>query len=192
MTAAPSPTQSDRRTLMVGKGWIQAVALVVIFGFFVMGILAFRTYTASMPEPDKVVTQSGEVLFTGEDITAGQQLFLARGLMQYGSISAGGVIGTMHHLYFSGTPVEHMALGAFYFEARTLGYLTTPGNRLLEWGRMPGDLIFIIGGVLPFLWMAWLGLRYSRRGPTTEELPQDVLFTEKQPVAAGSSPAPPS
>ena len=25
--------------------------------------------------------------------------------------SAGGVIGTMHHLYFSGTPVEHMALG---------------------------------------------------------------------------------
>lgn len=28
--------------------------------------------------------------------------------------SAGGVIGTMHHLYFSGTPVEHMALGAFF------------------------------------------------------------------------------
>jgi hypothetical protein len=24
--------------LIVGKGWIQAVALVVIFGFFVMGI----------------------------------------------------------------------------------------------------------------------------------------------------------
>jgi Oxidoreductase molybdopterin binding domain len=43
MTAAPpaTPAQSDRRNLMVGKGWIQAVALVVIFGFFVMGILAF-------------------------------------------------------------------------------------------------------------------------------------------------------
>jgi len=71
---------------MVGKVWVQAVALVVIFGFFVMGILAYRTYTASMPQPERVVTGSGEVLFTGEDITAGQEIFLARGLMQYGSI----------------------------------------------------------------------------------------------------------
>jgi nitric oxide reductase subunit B len=28
--------------------------------------------------------------------------------------SIGGVVGTMHHLYFSGTPVIHMALGAFF------------------------------------------------------------------------------
>src|SRR6185503_7837659 len=63
-----------------------AVALVVLFGFFVMGILAYRTYTASMPQPERVVTGNGQVLFTGADITAGQELFLARGLMQYGSI----------------------------------------------------------------------------------------------------------
>ena len=87
MTAAPpTASPSDRRKLMVGKGWVQAVALVVIFGFFVMGILAYRTYTASMPQPEKVVTANGEVLFTGADITAGQELFLARGLMEYGSI----------------------------------------------------------------------------------------------------------
>ncbi|RDJ93650.1 hypothetical protein B4Q13_20520, partial [Lacticaseibacillus rhamnosus] len=61
-----------------------------------------------------------------------------------------------------------------------------PANRLLEWGRMPGDVIFIVGGCLPFLWIAWLGLRHSRRGPTTYELPQDVLFVEKQPTAANS------
>jgi len=71
---------------MVGKGWVQAVALVVIFGFFVMGILAYRTYTASMPQPARVVTADGAELFTGADITAGQEIFLARGLMQYGSI----------------------------------------------------------------------------------------------------------
>jgi nitric oxide reductase subunit B len=88
VAAAPSPTASrpDRRTLMVGKGWVQAVALVVVFGFLVMGILAYRTYTASMPQPEKVVTGNGDVLFTGADITAGQELFLARGLMEYGSI----------------------------------------------------------------------------------------------------------
>ena len=30
----------------------------MIFGFFVMGILAYRTYTASMPMPEKVVTHT--------------------------------------------------------------------------------------------------------------------------------------
>ena len=72
--------------MLIGKGWVQAVALVMIFGFFVMGILAYRTYTASMPQPTQVVSTSGATVFTGEDITRGQQLFQARGLMQYGSI----------------------------------------------------------------------------------------------------------
>jgi nitric oxide reductase subunit B len=106
-------------------------------------------------------------------------------------------IGLAWMVFFTLLPLGVLQLYASvnegYFEARSLGYLTTPGNRLLEWGRMPGDLIFIIGGILPFLWIAWQGLLNSRRGATTDELPQDVLFTEKQPVAAGSgSPMPPS
>lgn len=74
----------------IGKGWVQAVALVMIFGFFIMGILAYRTYTASMPMPDRVVDESGQELFTGADITRGQELFQARGLMQYGSVHGHG------------------------------------------------------------------------------------------------------
>ena len=82
-----SPTEDSPSTQpMVGKGWVQGVALVLIFGFFVMGILVYRTYTASMPMPDKVVTEAGEVLFTGADITRGQELFQARGLHEYGSV----------------------------------------------------------------------------------------------------------
>src|SRR5512135_1300778 len=77
--SAPETDQHSAERI-VGKGWIQGVALVMIFGFFVMGILAYRTYTASMPLPDKVVTQSGQVLFTGQQITRGQELFQARGL----------------------------------------------------------------------------------------------------------------
>jgi nitric oxide reductase subunit B len=103
-------------------------------------------------------------------------------------------IGLAWMVFFTLLPLGILQLYASvnqgYFEARSLGYITTPGNRLLEWGRMPGDLIFIIGGIPPFLWMAWQGLRYSRRGAVTEELPQDVLFVEKQPVAAGSTPPP--
>lgn len=76
--------QTDTR--LVGKGWVQGVALVMIFGFFVMGILAYRTYTAAMPMPKQVVDPAGKVLFTDAEITSGQEIFAARGLHEYGSV----------------------------------------------------------------------------------------------------------
>ena len=88
--SAPPSTPTPNPKMIVGKGWVQGVALVMLFGFFVRGILAYRTYTASMPMPDRVVSQNGDVLFTGQDITAGQEIFQARGLMQYGSIMGHG------------------------------------------------------------------------------------------------------
>lgn len=72
-------------TMMVSKTWVQAVALVMLFGFFVMGILAYRTYSASMPMPEQIVTQDGTVLITDDQILHGQEIFQARGLQQYGS-----------------------------------------------------------------------------------------------------------
>jgi nitric oxide reductase subunit B len=77
---------SGRRELLVSKGWVQAVALVVLFGFFVLGLLAYRTYSGQPPIPDRVVDPQGDVVFTGEDVRAGQGVFLRNGLMQYGSI----------------------------------------------------------------------------------------------------------
>ena len=95
MAKAPPPQRdTSQREMLIGKGWVQGVALVMLFGFFVMGILAYRTYTNSMPQPEKVVTQAGQTVFTTEDITAGQVNFQARGLMQYGSIMGhGGYLG---------------------------------------------------------------------------------------------------
>ena len=51
MATEPAQSTHPYRTSsqpLIGKGWIQGVALVMIFGFLVMGILAYRTYTASM------------------------------------------------------------------------------------------------------------------------------------------------
>lgn len=96
ITAPDRPnTQPVRRnTMLVSKGWVQAVALVMLFGFFVMGLLAYRTYTDSMPQPRKVTDPSGEVVFTAADITSGQEIFLRRGLQEYGSIVGhGGYLG---------------------------------------------------------------------------------------------------
>jgi len=82
----------------------------MLFGFTVMGLLAYRTYTNSMPQPERVVTESGETLFTSQDITEGQKLFQARGLMEYGSILGhGGYLGpdfTAEYLRLEATSVK--------------------------------------------------------------------------------------
>ena len=75
-----------KRDLLVSKTWIQAVILVVVFGFFVLGLLAYRTYSGEAPIPARVVDQNGNTLFTHDDILEGQQVFLRNGLMEYGSI----------------------------------------------------------------------------------------------------------
>jgi nitric oxide reductase subunit B len=65
--------------------WIQATLLVVLCGFFILGLLAYRTYMAHPPVPERVVDAQGRVLYTGRDIQKGQQVFLHNGLMEYGS-----------------------------------------------------------------------------------------------------------
>ena len=77
------------------------------------------------------------------------------------------------------------SVDAGYFEARQLNYITEHRNVVLEWLRMPGDLVFIIGGVLPFLWMAFQGLMHHRQGRTVDELPVERLFVEEAPDEQG-------
>ena len=50
--------------------------------------------------------------------------------------SIGGVVGTMHHLYFSGEPAEHMALGAFFsaIEVLPLTFLSVEAWSFLQLG----------------------------------------------------------
>ena len=50
--------------------------------------------------------------------------------------SVGGVVGTMHHCYFSGEPAEHMALGAFFSAAEVipLTFLTVEAWSFLQLG----------------------------------------------------------
>ena len=74
-----------------------------------------------------------------------------------------------------------------YFAARQLEFITNPNNQLLEWMRLPGDVVFIVGGALPFLWICWLGVRYRTRNQIMDE-PQDVLFTQiGEPAGLGGA-----
>ena len=77
---------SGRRELLISKGWVQAAMLVTVVGFFVLGLLAYRTYTEHPPIPKRVVDPQGQVLYTSRDVSKGQQVFLHNGLMEYGSV----------------------------------------------------------------------------------------------------------
>jgi nitric oxide reductase subunit B len=63
-----------------------------------------------------------------------------------------------------------------YFEARELKFLTNDTNALLEWLRLPGDLVFIVGGAAPAFYIAYLGIRHTVKRMTLDE-PDDILFT---------------
>ena len=66
--------------------WKNGVILAMIAGFSVLIWLSVKSYRDAAPIPDRVVSESGEQLFTGQDILAGQQIFLKYGLMDNGSI----------------------------------------------------------------------------------------------------------
>jgi nitric oxide reductase subunit B len=74
------------RPLLVNRVWLQAVGLIFVFGFLVLGLLAYGTYAGEAPIPARVVDPTGRLLFSGNDIIAGQEIFLRNGLMEYGSI----------------------------------------------------------------------------------------------------------
>ncbi len=75
-----------RRDLLVSRAWVQAVAIVVLFGFLVLGILAWQTYAGEPPIAARTIAAGGRLLFSKDDVLAGQGVFLRNGLMEYGSI----------------------------------------------------------------------------------------------------------
>ncbi len=77
---------NEKRPLMISRGWIQAAVLVLMSGFFILGVLTYYTYNDEPPIPEIVKSTNGSTLFTRADIMAGQQIFLGNGLMEYGSI----------------------------------------------------------------------------------------------------------
>jgi len=65
-----------------------------------------------------------------------------------------------------------------YYDARSLQFITNGTNGLLEWLRLPGDVVFIVGGALPLLWMAFQGVRYRGRHHDVLSEADLQLFTE--------------
>ena len=78
--------ETKNRTHTLSPLWRYAVILVLLCGFGVLTWVSVRSYTDAPPIPSRVVTEMGQTLFTGDDIIAGQQVFLKYGLMENGTI----------------------------------------------------------------------------------------------------------
>ena len=63
-----------------------ALVLCVTGGFFLLGFLGHEVYPRAPPVPDRVVTESGELLMTGNQILDSQQVWQSIGGQQVGSI----------------------------------------------------------------------------------------------------------
>ncbi|MDD5411015.1 MAG: cbb3-type cytochrome c oxidase subunit I [Methylobacter sp.] len=93
--AAPrpeSPTNGNSSPAVLSKWWRRASVLTMALGLSVLILLTFKVYHEAPPIPDKVTGTDGAVIFTGEDIRNGQQVFLKYGLMDNGTIWGHGAL----------------------------------------------------------------------------------------------------
>jgi nitric oxide reductase subunit B len=72
--------------------WRVAATVTMAAGFAVLILLTVTAYQNAPPIPEKFIDPAGAVVFTGDDVSAGQQVFLKHGLMDNGTIWATVVI----------------------------------------------------------------------------------------------------
>jgi nitric oxide reductase subunit B len=69
----------------------------------------------------------------------------------------------------------YKSLTAGYFSARSPEFLNDRLINFLEWVRLPGDALFILGGALPICWICWKAVRY----PNTKIILPNTEFTTR-------------
>src|SRR5262252_8386816 len=74
--------------------WRVAALATMAAGFAVLILLTVKAYQNAPPIPDRFVDPAGALVFTADDVVAGQQVFLKHGLMDNGTIwGHGGYLG---------------------------------------------------------------------------------------------------
>jgi len=78
--------QDIAKSKSLSPWWRTGALLVVIVGFSVLIGITVNAYRQAPPIPEKVIDPSGNIVFTVEDVNAGQQVFLKHALMENGTI----------------------------------------------------------------------------------------------------------
>lgn len=84
--AADHPSTPDHVSAANIRRLWWAIGVLLVASFAAMLYLGGEVYQQAPPIPERVVTDSGEVLFTGDDIRAGQDVWRAIGGQELGSV----------------------------------------------------------------------------------------------------------
>lgn len=79
------------------------------------------------------------------------------------------------NLFPLGIAQLYHAVDSGYWRARSPEFILLPWVNKLEWARLPGDALFILGGAVPLLWLCWRAIRYPN--PRRIEAEADVPNT---------------
>lgn len=78
--------ESEPSSQPLSPWWRHSVLLVMMFGFSILTVVTVLTYTNAPPIPRRVVNSGGALIFTGDEIERGQEVFLKHGLMEHGTL----------------------------------------------------------------------------------------------------------
>lgn len=83
VVAQPLTTEDDDS---LSPWWIRGALIVMVLGFAGLVMITMLAYRNAPPIPERIVDAQGVILFSGDDISDGQTVFLKYGLMANGSI----------------------------------------------------------------------------------------------------------
>ena len=90
--ASAEPLSARTTDAVLSPWWRRASLITMALGFAVLILLTFKVYHEAPPIPEKVMSTDGAVVFTADDVRAGQEVFLKYGLMDNGSIWGHGAL----------------------------------------------------------------------------------------------------
>jgi nitric oxide reductase subunit B len=134
-------------------------AMMGVYGMLAVGLLLFCM--RYLIRPDKWSDRAAKISFWSLNIGLAWMAFA--------------------NLFPVGIVQLYQAVREGYWQARSFDFLMMRWVHILEWARLPGDVLFIAGGAIPLLWLCLRAVRYphlSRRGPDESE-PAPALYTDE-------------
>jgi nitric oxide reductase subunit B len=96
------------------------------------------------------------------------------------SLNAGLAWMAFCNLFPVGIVQLYDAVGVGYWHARDPQFILTPWVHWLEWLRLPGDALFIVGGAIPLLYISVLAVLHPNPRRMTEVAGPPRLFTAER------------
>ncbi len=98
--------------------------------------------------------------------------------ISFWSLNGGLVWMAFCNLFPVGIVQLYDAVSIGYWHARAAGFIARPWVHALEWIRLPGDVVFILGGAVPILLLCWRGIMHPNPARATGDVPTRLFTVE--------------